>query len=501
MTTFGPNGFTFKRQPDYVQDIQDSQVTNIERKFKYQNNKIIYQLNSIFALQASSLSELIQAAFSSLYLSKAEGIWLDELSLLRGVPRLQASASFTNSQYAKIKPGSVIPQGSLFSSDVVEYTAFNVDEVVADVTASFETQFLFSNTIDSQPDGLVYSIVVNGSTYTYTSVPSDGVTEVLAGIVVDIDDDLTKTWTYQTGTGTGGLTLTIFPAPEATVSTSSLNTLITTNYTKVYFRVNLVDTGPVEIPAETINKLVSPVIGVSETLNDDAFVAGRDRETDASLRLRIAAGPTSDCTGTVLAIQSDILTNVENVSLVKVFENITDFPTDVDGRRYNDIEVLVVGGDDIEVAKELFRVKGAGISTMSTTPAAVPIVFNDDEGNERSLFITRPSPVNIAFKVQYSIAPPDDDETLPVDWQDAVTAAILTKVGSQELGKDLIPSKYIGTVYGAAPEGLGVVTVYVQELAAPNDPVVPANWQTTALTVLDAEYATSDGQDIYFELV
>lgn len=495
--SFDENGLTTKREPEYIQDIQDFQEQNVVPKFDYSDDKVIYQVNSVYAKSSAEVAELLETVYDSMDLSKAEGVWLDSLALLRGVTRIPALASFTNSQRVKLAPAAVIPAGSLWASDIVTTQATNPNEVVSNTDVSFETQMLLSSTIDSEPDGTVYSIVVNATTYTYTQQVADGLAEVVAGLTAEFDLDTGKTWTYSTSTEAGGTAITIVADVDTTLSTSSLTTLITTTYTTVYTTIQLVETGPIEVPAGAFDTLITSVVGFIETTNDDAFVLGRDKETDEELRVRVAQGPVSDCTGTILSIENSLLANVAGVTAASVIENVTDFPNTgipisggffPDGIPYGGYETLVVGGTEEDVAADVWRTKPAGTVIAGNTQ----IFHVDSSGVTRTVYFSRPEQIHLAFEVEYTKY---DEEIFPVNGETAMRDVVVSETTSLALDEDVIPSRYFGPIYNTV-SGIDSLIVRVQQIASPGTAPNPGSWQTTKFAIGASQYASTEDQDV-----
>lgn len=132
----------------------------------------------------------------------------------------------------------------------------------------------------------------------------------------------------------------------------------------------------------TIDTVISGWDSVSNALDADY---GREQETDAELRLRRASLLASQGKGTVDAIRADVA-SVADVESVFTFENTT-LITDGDGLPGKSFEVVVLGGDEDEIAQAIWDSKPAGISAYgATTGTAV-----DTLGDDRIVGFTRPT--------------------------------------------------------------------------------------------------------------
>lgn len=89
-------------------------------------------------------------------------------------------------------------------------------------------------------------------------------------------------------------------------------------------------TGPIVAAAGEVNEIVTPVDGWDEVTNADAATPGRDRETDAELRLRRQQSLQITGSAAVNAIRSAVL-QVEGVSAAVVVDNVLKVTADVGG--------------------------------------------------------------------------------------------------------------------------------------------------------------------------
>lgn len=487
--TFDLNGLTVPRYNEIITDIQDDQIATIPTKFKYQDDKLIHQINSVFARSIDQLAQLMEASFDALYISRAEGTNLDELCLLRKVFRLVATPSFTNTQYAWLTPGAIIPTGTQFVSSISEDIAINTLPVVADIATANAVTVRVNTAVNST----VYNLTIDGVVYGFTSDSSATLTEIRNGIVTNIDDvNLSDpiTWTYEV-VGTDSIT---FTAGEGEV----LDILLSTTYlsvdaVKINFYTQLTTNGPIAVPVDTMNSINGAVAGFISTSNPDEYVVGRALETDAELRIRAVAGGDSGSTGTVLNIESAISSNVAGVIYVDVIENTETAPTDSDGRPIYSFETVVLGGTDEDVAQELWRVKGAGCRTYGNTTE----VITDTSGTSRTVYFSRPVPVNIAVRVQYTTYP---EEVLPAGAVDLIKEAVVAYITSLPIGKDVISTRLYSPVY-ASVEGLGRTVINIQELINSGDTPVALSWSTNTISVGSVEYATIELVDVYVEVL
>ena len=473
MAIYDENGFNIPRFNELNEIIEADQDTNIGQKFVYQNNKLIYQLNSVTARLVDLLGQGVQGAFDTLKLGSAEGTHLEEIGRLRNVFRIPAGRSNTNSQYVRADPGTIIPAGSLFYSSTSQVEAYNPTQVTVSASSCAEA---LVNTNSTIVVGAVYGLSINGTNYTYTALGGDTSTDVHAALALEFDADTGKTWTYLDALSGSDRYFTITADTDTLISITSLTTKMVVGFLKVRFYVECVETGPISVDLDFMDSLRSPVAGVSLTNNDEAYILGRDEETDAELRGRIEAGPVDNYAGTVPSIEASMLANVDNVILARAIENTNTSPVDADGRPIHSFELLVDGGIPQEIGDHLWKVKPAGIETVGNTMVTVK-----DSGNEdRFVFFSTPTSVSIDVEVDYVLY---DEESFPADGNVAIQQAVVDYINSLSIGVDVIAGRLFPPVYSAV-DGVGTLVIRIQKTSSPG-------FVTTTIPISVSEFANT----------
>lgn len=156
---------------------------------------------------------------------------------------------------------------------------------------------------------------------------------------------------------------------------------------------NAVNTGPIIALAGTLTEIDTPVSGWSTVTNALDATLGTDEETDVELRVRRAQSVARDATNVIDAIFAAVA-DIDGVTQVIVLENDTD-AVDVNGLPPHSFQVIVVGGDDTEIANAIWLTKPAGITSFGTT--TVPV--NDSQGIPHNISFSRPTTVDIYVEV------------------------------------------------------------------------------------------------------
>lgn len=143
-------------------------------------------------------------------------------------------------------------------------------------------------------------------------------------------------------------------------------------------------------------------------------IVRKDNETDQALRERRNNVTFTPATAIVESIYSN-LANIDNVTFARVYVNETG-TTDARSITEHSVAVVIVGGDDNEIAETIFNNISAGIATFGTTQ--IDIV--DVQGFQYPIRFTRPTGIPIYVDVQI-----DTDDNFPADGSDQIKQAIV----------------------------------------------------------------------------
>lgn len=212
------------------------------------------------------------------------------------------------------------------------------------------------------------------------------------------------------------------------------------------------NTGPVESAIGTLTVIETPIFGWTSVNNLAAAIVGRDEETDAELRIRRAASTGSSGTNIVDALFGQ-LSNLDGVTDALVISNGTSGV--VDGIPAHEFEVSILGGDDDEIAETIWDNTPAGIRSHGDTT----VVITDAQGISQNTKFTRPSEVDIYFKVDISVTA---DYPGASAVQDAVVAY---GAANFKIGDDVIMSEFYTPINSVA--GITAITLFMGLSASP----------------------------------
>ncbi len=176
------------------------------------------------------------------------------------------------------------------------------------------------------------------------------------------------------------------------------------------------DSGDITVASGTITQIVTPVFGWYSVVNNVNGSGGTNQESDAELRARYALA-TSSPSQTVFESIIASVSAVEGVKRIKAYENDTGSANSL-GHPAHSITFVVEGGDNTDVATEIYYKKTPGCYTNGTT--TVPIVSLS--GNTTNISFYRPTYKNVYVKVSlkklssYNDSYADDIKNAIVDY-------------------------------------------------------------------------------------
>lgn len=174
------------------------------------------------------------------------------------------------------------------------------------------------------------------------------------------------------------------------------------------------NTGPIPVLSGTV-AIHSPVTGWTSATNLLDGVLGRDVETDAAMKVRRSSALTSVISASNPGLVSALLRLVD-VTEVKEVENASS-GLDQDGRSAHSFEMIVRGGESLDILSMIFVTKASGIKAYGSVNGTVV----DAHGDAQPVAFSRPTDVPLYITVNLTV-----DADFPADGITQVRNAILT---------------------------------------------------------------------------
>lgn len=429
-------GFSRDRLAD-IKTEYDALVTDALGPVNTNADSVIGQLEGIWAEGLDNIQEALQDTYDSMYPSTAEGTSLDGAVEFVGLSRIAASATVVTAA-AYGTEGTVVPAGSIAHSDVT-YTS------TRDVTISRANTLDVTIEVSTVANTASYNVYAGGASSTYVSSAAATKTEICAGLAVAIaSTDLLAVASGET------LRITAADGESPFALTIDAKLTITKRGSPVIFVCDNV--GATVCPIGALINIDSPLVGWDELYNLAAGSLGRNVETDTELRARHATGVRSTGSATVEAIRSRMLADVDSVTSIKIYENRTSI-TSADGIPPHAFESVIVGGNDSDVANQLWLTKPAGVETHGN----VSINVTDGGGDLQVVKFSRP--VNKYVWMNVNVDSLNTEESLPSSAASAIRNAVMAyataNIGN---GTDVILQRLKGPIYAAVP-GIADMTI------------------------------------------
>lgn len=479
MAGLDSQGLTIKHASEIETNLLNQEQQNIDANITAEEDEFLGQLNAILAAAYGELWELTEAVNDNFNVDKAEGKALDDLAANNGLRR-DVGVKSSGTQRLIAEPDTVIPENAVFRNPITKDKFFLVGETTVSNTNCISAKYSVRQLLDSND----YIISVNGNSYQYTSDYDATELEILNGLKALIDADVDKTWAATVDTVNLQIIITTSDANNLAILSTAYIGPDEITYDAIAEAENI---GPLIVPANSVIELVTFVSGLISTTNPNAYTVGRNKETDEELRLRIKTSQQVLGKGTVEAIQ-DQLNNITGVTSAQVIENDTD-AIDANGRPPHSFESVVLGGADLDIGSAIWTSKGAGIATFGNTSTLI----TDSQGVERTINFTRPTVINIAIRITYSLY---NEEIFPSDGEDTIANLALAYTQSLGLSVDVIPKRYYGDIYDGVP-GIDELTVEIQQIVNPGDTPNGGSWQETKLAIDFDEISSTTLTDIY----
>lgn len=430
-------GFERPRLTEIKQDY-DQRFTDALGPVNTNADAVVGQIIGIFAAALDDAYEALQNTYDSMYPSSAEGTSLDGAVSFVGLERL-AAAPTTVVAMCYGAESTLIPAGALARSlDNRQYVT-TADTVIS--RSSSGDVLIEPNTV---ANATAYQVIANGVSVVYTSDASATAAEIAAGLAALFDVNV-----FLATASNGVLRLRAKDQYSDFTLTVGTNLTITKLGTPVVFTA--LELGAYGLPANSLTRIDSSVLGWDEVNNLVAGATGRFVETDEELRERHANSIRVTGAATAQAIRSRVLAEVDSVSYCAIYENRTNV-IDAFNLPPHSFEAVINGGLDQAVADKLFEVKPAGIETYGNTSLQVL----DENGDIQICKFSRPADRFAWIRVTVNTLNPE--EVLTTEIVQAVKTAVMGFSATIGIGEDIITQRFYGPIYDAT-SGIGSITV------------------------------------------
>ena len=466
-------GFVKKRLPEIQQEIQQVLETGFGQSIKNVPESVFGELIGVFSDRECAVWEECEALYNSQYPTTAVGASLDLAVGYSGVTRLQQANSVVDVICYGLD-GTVLNIGQEIQVPNTSY-AFN-NQAAITISAANALEAVVDNV--KVASGATYALTINGTVYSYVSVPADTIATILAALLTAIN---------PTGlpASSDGASLTINSIDGSTTFAIAVSANLALIEIGTLGRFYSDDVGAFSAPAGTLTQINTPVNGWARISNPADATEGRLQETDSELRARYSSGVYQLGAGTPDAIVANIKQNVVGVTACILIENDGDV-TDSAGRPPHSYQLIVQGGSVLDIATEMLRVGGAGINTFGSISQSV----NDSQGNPHVMNFSRPTPLYVWLKA--TVTPfTDGDETYPSNGPTTVQTILVNTGNALGIGADIISKRLTAPLFASPPAVPGVndIALLIYATTNPAYTPVPGDYSTANINVAQTQMA------------
>ena len=465
-----PEGYKTKPFDIMVKEVEEA-LTGALGSINLTPPSVFSVLINTFLIEVAKIDLKAEEIYNASYPNTATGYSLDGIADYNGIKRLSATYSSVTAQVSAINY-TTIPEGS----EVLIENTNNILLFPQEITVNNEQcNSIALEVIDNTlPE---YKVIINNIEYTYTKEQTDFVSDIAEGlkllIAVNTSMSVTRAESILTITSVDYLSLfACFATEEIEINRCSTN-------------IDLIakEAGAIAIPEKSVTIIQTPIAGWISVSNRVAGLTGRDLETDIELRARRIKSIKFSGSGTVEAMRARLL-NITGVTSVKILENVTD-ATDVNGLPSKSFEALVLGGEDVSIAKMIWLAKPAGIKTYGNTE----ITILDSTGRNQIIHFSRSIKVYVFVKVIIT----KNSDFIPGSIE-AIKQNIVNQILKVGLGEPVIYQSLFAGVYAvdgitnaSITIGGSLVETDIPALAAENIIVLPSQIVTTDINKITIE--------------
>ena len=426
-------------------------------------------LNHLLTNIADRIAELWEFGcdvYYSQYPSSAEGVSLDNAAQYGGTTREMSAKSYYHILCTGID-GTAIPAGTLIASDTNPQTNLMLP---ADAEIS-RAAFNQAAVVMASPDtSTALGVALNGTLYTIQPDTGKSAAENLEALAAALTD---KDFTARVEEET----LVIKAVNETSSNAMVLSENLTTKTIGSVVTFATAEDGDIMLPNGIATKIVKSVPGMVSVVNVGEYVAGRFKETDMEFRKSYVDKIYHRSSSMLESIKSAILENVQGVLSVAPYENDTNVVDEM-GRWPHSVEVVVDGGDTVEIAQQILNTRAGGISTFGSVETVLHGVY----GEEIVIRFNRPTYVHVWFRVGVTLS---RNINPPANYVELIKGQILEKVEALKAGESVIPQKFRLFL-----SGIDYMDIWLS--ASSEEGEMPAEYDQRSIIISARERAVTD---------
>ncbi len=226
-------------------------------------------------------------------------------------------------------------------------------------------------------------------------------------------------------------------APDYNTVGISNNPRNVTIYRGVLFEA--AEVGEQHVSIHSTSWATSAPSGVVSLENFESGLTGRDTESDTEALIRFKTSRATSGGGSLPSIIERVQSDVEGVSYVNGVESTPTHP--LTGIPVGTIEIVVDGGESIDIAQTIWNFKSGGISTWGNQTQQI----QDKRGNNQDIRFSRPVTVEGQMIIEVTY---DDESIFSATGFDDIKILVRDEVNRiQNIGKDWYGQRFMGVIH------------------------------------------------------
>lgn len=361
-------GFVTKRFPEIIEDLRAQAVPQFQDLVApgdFVDTSDSTVLGRLIGLTAPALTELweaMQEVYAAFDPNTATGVPLVNLVALGGLtPQVASPTAFSGmawgDAFTEIPAGSVVrgTTGTLqFISDA------GVTLTTSDLIGA---GFKITDTTVGNNYSITLTSYAGSVNLTDTAIIGDEEVDILARLQAQLTSNPTYTSYIEDET------LFIIIVDHYSAFNVSLGGDIVQQKSAKRIPFSALENGPTEVPLNTVNVIVTPVLGWDSINNPVPAILGTNAESDTELRERFRQSKYLRAQNTSDALYSALL-ELEGVQELRLYVNDTD-TVDSIGLDPHSFLALVLGGSDLEIAQVIWKHTPLGIASQGAQEVTV----------------------------------------------------------------------------------------------------------------------------------
>lgn len=412
-------GFVIKRMDKILEEVHADLTEGFGFDTRLNPQSFIGVLVTTFGSQIADLWEVAQESYYAKYPTTATGINLDNAVQYSGIRR-KGNKRTLYSLHCTGDDGTTVREGAVVASNTLPQKKLTATGEFTISRSNFNRARI---RVAAVQKGAVYTVTINSTVYSYSNLDGEAI-DIINGLAGAIKDDR-----YTVAVDSETPALVIEDKTAARSNTMSLSDNLTTQSITVIANFETEEYGKVSLPNGTVDTIITNISGFDSVVNLLEPTWGRYKENDIELRHSYLAKSGLRSSRMISSIISALKEEVDGVETATGYENDEDV-TDENGLPPHSIQIVVEGGDEMDIARVILERKAGGIQTYGEIEVGTHGIY----GDTIPIHFDRPEYLYVWLKVVLY----GNVSLIPTNYKELTTNSILADTKNMQAGETLI---------------------------------------------------------------